>query len=418
MLSMIKPLIINIAILLSLTFNANLFFPFRDRIVLTVRQQLVYGVFSAFAAVLCMFYPIETLGETHFDFRMIVILVVTIYIGWLAGGLCTVVVVIVRLFIGGSFAWIGVLVSVGSFMIALLFHPLYWKAKNKWGHALLIVIAYFVFYFIVIAYAISFLNWKFYAIYFFIFFVTYVVLIFIIEKLIIYNRQFDEMVYIDKLAMVSEIAASFAHEIRNPITTVRGCIQFLEQDAQDERLKQFAPLILEELDRANKIITDYLKLAKPTDFHLQPIDLNKVLYDCVNLLRPLGAFANVSFECTSSGKYCVWGDEQYLKQSLMNIIKNAIEAIDGSGIVKITTEAGVHRGTVKVIIEDTGKGMTEEELKKIGLPYYTTKSKGTGLGSMISNRLIREMGGTIHYTSRKGKGTCVEITLPLITKHI
>ncbi|OQM46393.1 two-component sensor histidine kinase [Anoxybacillus sp. UARK-01] len=415
MIFMIKPLIVNITILLSLTFNANLFFPFRDRLTLTMRQQAIYGLFAAFAAMLCMFYPIETLGETHFDFRMIVILIVTLYIGWPAGGICTLIVVITRLIIGGSFAGIGVLVSVLSFITAWLFRPFYWKAKNKLWHALMIVMLYFLFYFTIIVQTVSFLNWEFYSTYFAMFLATYLLMIVLIERLIVYNRQFDEMVYMDKLTMVSEMAASFAHEIRNPITTVRGFVQLLQKDAGNSQLEQFAPLILEELDRANKIITDYLKLAKPADFRLQPIDLSEVLRDCVDLLRPLGAFANVSIEWENIEKCYVWGDEQYLKQSFLNIIKNAIEAIDnGSGSVFITTQSLMQQKTVKVVIEDNGKGMTEEELKKIGLPYYTTKSKGTGLGSMISNRLIREMGGTVHYMSHPGKGTRVEITLPLM----
>ncbi|WP_027408320.1 ATP-binding protein [Anoxybacteroides tepidamans] len=414
MIFMIKPLIVNITILLSLTFNANLFFPFRDRFMLTTKQQIVYGLFAAFAAVLCMFYPIETLGDTHFDFRMLVILIVTLYIGWLAGGICTAVVVVGRILIGGSFVWIGVLVSVVSFVIALLFRPFYRKAENRWGYALIIVLLYFVFYFTVIIHTVFFLKWEFYSIYFVMFLLTYIIIVFLIERLVVYNRQFDEMVYMDKLAMVSEMAASFAHEIRNPITTVRGFIQLLQKDAGDKQLEQFAPLILEELDRANKIITDYLKLAKPADFCLRSIHLNKVLYDCINLLRPLGAFSNVSIEWKVRGNYSVWGDEQYLKQSFLNIIKNAIEAIDKSGTVTITAESLPQQQAVKVVIEDNGKGMTDEELKKIGLPYYTTKTKGTGLGSMIANRLIREMGGTVHYTSRLGKGTRVEITLPLM----
>ncbi|ANB61402.1 ATP-binding protein [Anoxybacteroides amylolyticum] len=413
MLLMIKPLIVNITILLSLTFNANLFFPFRDRVVPTLRQQVVYGLIAAFAAVLCMFYPIETLDETHFDFRMIVILIVTLYVGWIAGGICTFTVVGVRLLMGGSFASIGILVSLVAFAIALLFRPVYFKSRNKWLYSLVIISLYSFFYFTIILQAVPFLTFDFYMTYFSLFLLTYMMVYFLIERLIVYNRHFDEMVYVDKLTMISEMAASFAHEIRNPITTVRGFIQLLQKNGNKEQLKQFAPLILEELDRANKIITDYLQLAKPTDFRVRPIQLNDVLRDCVQLLQPLGTFANVIVEWKQRENYIVWGDEHYLKQSLLNIIKNGIEAIEGSGVVTITTEAELSQNMVKVIIEDDGKGMTEEELKKIGLPYYTTKSRGTGLGSMISNRLIREMGGTIHYTSRLGKGTRVEIVLPL-----
>jgi len=416
MLSIIKPLIVNITILFSLTFNANLFFPFREKVDLSVRQQIIYGSFSAFAAILCMFYPIETLDETNFDFRMIVILIVTLYTGWLAGALCTVIVAVARILIGGQFVWIGVFVSIIAYFVALLFRPLYWKAKNKWVVAIVILSVYFIFYFIVILNTVTFLPWSFYVIYFLIFFITYLLLNFVIKRLIVSNKQLNEMIYVDKLTIVSDMAASFAHEIRNPITTVRGLIQFIEKDTNDENFRKFTPLILEELDRTNKIITDYLKLARPTDFRLQKINLDEVLHDCISLLRPFGSLSNVDLEYISQGSHNIWGDEQYLKQSFINIIKNGIEAIEGSGTVKITKQDGLDRETVKIIVEDNGKGMTDEQLRKIGLPYFTTKTKGTGLGSMISNRLIREMGGTIHYSSRLNKGTIVEITLPLYKK--
>ncbi|UHA59531.1 ATP-binding protein [Metabacillus litoralis] len=229
------------------------------------------------------------------------------------------------------------------------------------------------------------------------------------------NKQFDEMVYMDKLTTTGQMAASIAHEIRNPITTVRGFIQLIQQDTVDQKLKKFAPLILEELDRTNNIITNYLKLAKPESFELTKVELNAILSDSIELLRPLGTFSNVSIEFTPFKESCfVNGDIQHIKQSLLNIIKNAIESIEEYGVIVIRTDIDRNEGRAIITIEDNGKGMTKEELKHIGLPFYTTKTKGTGLGSMITNRLIRQIGGTIEYSSELGKGTAVTVTFQLV----
>ncbi|MCA1029817.1 ATP-binding protein [Bacillus timonensis] len=413
MVSIIKPLIVNITILFSLTFNANLFFAFNDKKPLTTKQQVLYGLLSSFAAILCMSYPIESLGETHFDLRMVAIMIVTIFGGFLPGIITITFVCAIRILIGGPFVWIGVFVSVAAFIVGLLFRKYYFRSNSKVLSSINILLVYFSIYIAALYLFVDFLKMPFYAVYFLAFFFTYISLVLIIERLILANKQFDETVYMDKLTTISQMAASIAHEIRNPITTVKGFIQFLQSDTKDPKLKQFAPLILQELERTNKIITNYLNLSKPAHFHLEKVDLDEVLKDSVELLNPFGSYQNVSINYQSLNSIYVLADEQHLKQALLNVIKNGIEAIEESGFVKIVTIVLEDKKFVTVIIEDTGKGMTQEQLDKIGLPYYTTKTKGTGLGSMVTNRLIREMNGKISYESKEGKGTKVSISLPL-----
>jgi two-component system sporulation sensor kinase B len=415
MLSLIKPLVVNITILFSLTYNANLFFPFRqgrgkNKL---VKQDIMYGLIGSFAGFLCMIYPIETLGETNFDLRMIIILVVTLYGGLIAGGISTLAIILLRVFlIGGSFVSIGVLVCIIAFVIAVVFRKSFLRSGKRVLYSFFILLAYLLSYIFVIYSSVDFLELNFYFIYFSSFSITYIALVIVIERLILSNHHLDETVYLDKLATVSQMAASFAHEVRNPLTTVRGFIQFLEKDTNDEKLKQYSPLILEELDRTNKIITNYLTLAKPAPVELEVVDIDDVLHDSVDLLRPLASYQDVSLMYKSEGNHQVYADKNHLKQSILNLIKNGIEAIETSGFVKVSKRNGDKKGTVQIVIEDNGKGMTEEELEKIGLPYYTTKTRGTGLGSMITNRLIREMNGTIHYFSTFGEGTKVIVTLP------
>ena len=419
MIYLIKPLIVNITIIFSLMFNANLFFPFSKRKPLNFKQQTILGLFSAFSAKLCMLYPIETLEDTNFDFRMIPILIVTLYGGWYPGLLCTAIVVMLRYLIGGEYVYVGIAVSILALGIGVLFRSGFLRSANKVLYGVIVISFYYLVYIFILFSTVSFLDINFYIVYFLAFSLTFTALIYTVEKLIIANQQFDETLYLDKLSTVSQMAAAFAHEIRNPITTVRGFIQFINSDTKDENLKQFAPLILDELDRTNKIITNYLTVARPTNFTLSYIDVNKALQDSVELLRPFGSYRNVSIDLKLEGEHYIYSDEQHLKQVLMNIIKNGIEAVEEEqgGYVKIVKKPADERGQIEITFVDNGIGMSEEQLEKLGLPYYTTKTKGTGLGSMITNRLIHEMKGKIHYESKVLNGTSVTVILPTVSKE-
>ena len=413
MITLIKPLIVNITILLSFTFNMNLFFPFQSKAPLSLKQKVIYGLVGALGALFCMFYPIRTLGETHFDLRMVAIIILTLYGGWIPGSIILVSTCLIRYFIGGKFLLTGILVCVVAFLCALAWRQLFLKANARLAAGSIVVGCYLVLYITILYFRVHFLELHFYLTYFTAFYLTTIALIFVIESLIKINKQFEEMVYMDKLTMVGQLTASIAHEIRNPLATVRGFIQFLSTDTKDEQLKKYSPLILEELDRTNNIITSYLKVAKPDSFQLTVIPLHEVIDDCVQLLRPLASYSNVIIDYENKQPYYINGDKPHLKQALMNVIKNGIESVDNQGKITIELQADYIKNRVEISIQDNGRGMSPEQLKQIGLPFYTTKTKGTGLGSMVTNKLIREMNGSIEYKSELNKGTTVSIVFPL-----
>ncbi|KON89881.1 sporulation kinase [Sporosarcina globispora] len=414
MVTLVKPLLVNITILFSFTFNGNLFFPYQTKTLLTFKQKLIYGLLGSFGALLCMFYPIEVLGETHFDLRMVAIMIVTLYTGWLPGSIVMLSTVITRYLIGGQFFFIGIMISILAFVITLSLRRVFLNSKHRMVTGSFILFFYFYLYISIIATSVIFLDTFFYLTYFAAFYLTFIALIFVIESLFRTNKQISEMVYMDKLTMVGQLAASIAHEIRNPLSTVRGFIQYLSQDTADESFKKFSPLIIEELDRTNSIITNYLKASKPEQFHLANVPLHGVIQDCVMLMRPLASYSNVVIEYGNKGPFYVRGDEHHLKQAIMNVIKNGIESVPEKGKIQIVTSADYFHNTVEITIADNGRGMTSEQLENIGLPFYTTKTKGTGLGSMVTNKIIREMHGTIEYDSETGNGTTVKIILPLL----
>ncbi|WP_078409974.1 ATP-binding protein [Priestia abyssalis] len=415
--NIIKPLIVNYTILISLVVNANMFIPFSRSSFDNYKKRAAYSLMGTFAALLCMVYPIEVLKDTHFDFRMVIILILTLYCGVFAGVFCTVSVSITRYFIGGDFVVIGVVINLIALICSVLLRRGFVQSNNRVHFSVVVFTMYLLISVVLLETFIPFLNFSFYVIYYLIFFISFVGMIFAIEKMISNNQQLDESVYLENQKTVGHMAAAFAHEIRNPLTTVQGFIQFLKEGDNHNQLYKFSDLILEELERTNRIITEYLSLAKPGDMKHECFIVEEAVRETIKLLNPTAHLHNVSIGYHEEGEHFIHGDRQYLKQALINIIKNSIEAIEQKGKIIICIKKVTSRDKVVISVKDNGIGLTEDEIKQIGLPYYTTKTKGTGLGTMVVNKIIRDMDGTIKYKSIKGKWTKVEIYLPLSTAN-
>ncbi|MFD1356413.1 ATP-binding protein [Fictibacillus halophilus] len=411
----IEPLFVNIAIVFSFTHLLNMFFPLHPGVIPSLKNKVIFGVISGFGALVCMLFPIETLKDSFFDLRNVPIMIVTLYAGWLPGAICSLFVIVARSGMGGDFAWLGVVLTLLAYVIALIYQGFFDEDKRRWVSAIYIAVIYTLFYILFIHSFLEFLTLDFYLVYFSSFLIAFFSCIFLIERLVKINMQLKETVYLDKLAVAGQMAAAIAHEVRNPMTTIRGMIQFLGSTTNDEKLKEHSPLLIEELDRTNKIITDYLSMVKPDIPKLESIHVESILKDVVSLTAPYGSIHNVEVSLREIGSYLICTDEPKLKQGLINIIKNGIEAIDNAGTINIY-KYKVTKKYITIAIEDNGKGMTEKELEQIGLPFYTTKAKGTGLGMMVTFKLIKDMSGKLRYESELNEGTRVLLTLPLCTK--
>jgi two-component system, sporulation sensor kinase B len=412
----IKPLVINYTIIIALTYTANMFVPFNNIVHQTLRERIYYALFASFAGILCLLFPIEILGETNFDFRMVLILVVTLYCGFLSGFITFTTISIARLLVGGEFALIGVLVNATAFLTALILRKSFLRDQGSFRMGTVVSLVYMASLTVIIYIYIPFLDLNFYVIYFSLFYITFMLFLFVIVRTVQMNRRASETIYLEKLRTVGNMAAAFAHEIRNPLTSVRGFIQYLNEGDNYKNLKDHAPFILEELDRTNKIITDYLSLAKPRSLKKETIEVTQLVDDMVKMLNPIASYKGVqlSFDKDSEKSIYINTDKQYIQQCIINLVKNAIEAVENDGVVSVKVQR--EKNNVVILIEDNGVGLSKDELKKIGLPFYTTKSKGTGLGTMVTNRLIEEMKGSILYKSEKNTGTIVQITLPTVTE--
>lgn len=215
----------------------------------------------------------------------------------------------------------------------------------------------------------------------------------------------------EKLSVVGQLAAGVAHEIRNPLTALKGFVQLLQAKYKEEQ--SYFEVMLSELDRINMIVTEFLYLAKPQMTNFQEKDLPTLIQHILSLLETQAILNNVQIRTEfEPGIPLVKCEENQIKQVFINILKNAIESMTYGGEIVIRVRS---TGNEKVLVQfvDQGCGIPKEWIPKLGEPFYTTKEKGTGLGLMVSYKIIEEHHGTISIESEADRGTTVNITLPV-----
>lgn len=218
----------------------------------------------------------------------------------------------------------------------------------------------------------------------------------------------------EKLSIVGELSASVAHEIRNPLTSLKGFVQLLKME--DVTHQFYYQIMLDELDRINHIVGELLLLAKPQILKYTKVGLQRLLMDVISLLSTEASLYNVQMEANFSEKdILIECEPNQLKQLFINIIKNAIEASQNGGNVSISLKH-LETGHVLITINDTGYGISKERLEKIGEPFYSSKEKGTGLGLTVSFKIVQSHQGTIRFDSQKNQGTSVHVSLPVKQK--
>ncbi|WP_371372977.1 ATP-binding protein [Sporomusa aerivorans] len=229
------------------------------------------------------------------------------------------------------------------------------------------------------------------------------------------SQQTEQMARLDRLNIIGEMAASIGHEVRNPMTTVRGFLQYLgKKPAFDDYKSQFE-LMIDELDRANSIITDFLSLAKNKTMNFKDSDLNTIIRDVIPMLEADA----LRFKCEiklALGKIPLLSlDINSLRQLILNIVRNGIEAMPEGGKVEISTYS---RGSQVVLsFADEGSGISNELLDRLGTPFFTTKENGVGLGLAVCYRIVQRHGATIAVESQPGQGTRFTITFSRETEE-
>lgn len=232
-------------------------------------------------------------------------------------------------------------------------------------------------------------------------------------RVVEYSQQLEkfnnEIQFSEKMEMISQLAASVAHEVRNPLQVTRGFIQLMS-DNDTSKDKMYYSMAMEELDRASYIITDFLSFAKPESEEIVKLHVSHEFIHIQGILIPMANLKGGTILVDIPKGLYIIGNSSKLKQAFINIIKNSIEALKGEGVINIW---GYHkRGHVYIHVKDNGEGMDEEAVKRLGEAYYTNKEQGTGLGLLVTFRIIESMQGTLTFKSKKGEGTEAIIKIP------
>lgn len=370
------------------------------------------------AMISCMLFPLHIGDEIILDLRSIAIMIGGLYLGRKASVILVAVFLFIRLYLGdlGGGFYASAFSSIVILIPLLMVHKTF---KNATKHKRVLIACSFslffcTFLFVLRAIVLGHFSLTFYMeilIFFFIHLFSTFLMVYFSEMLresVYMNMQ---VIKAEKLEVVSHLASSISHEVRNPLTVVKGILQMLyKNEWEEEKRNQFIEISLQEIDRANDIIGNYLTFAKSVQEEHIIVDLEQELQRSINVITPMANMSCVDIH-TIIEPIRMKGDPQLLQQCFLNITKNCIEAMPNGGNLFIRTEE-VDDGVI-IQIKDTGEGMTNEQLNRLGEPFFTTKGReGTGLGMMAVIKIIKLMNGKLDVTSTKNEGTQFRIYFP------
>lgn len=380
--------------------------------------NLIIGGLCSMAIIFCMSFPFTVFPGYIYDLRVVPFLISILYGGFSSGFIAAVVLLLYRYLLGGE----GFEATMFSYLPMFILTVVFLKFSSRLSHksrfitgtalafcsALSVVISSLIKHDQVIHEQISF-------------FIYYGVLltvcmwisIYIIETLRDNIRMRDEIQRSEKLQVLGELAATIAHEIRNPLTVAKGFIQLLVSRSRDDIDLRYASIILNEIDRAESVISDYLTYAKPQAEKIERIDVKTQIVNVINIMEPFVTSHGHVITYNLEESLYIDAEPKKISQVLVNLIKNAVEAMEQSGSIKVN--AFLDRNYAVIEVTDTGVGLTNEQILLLGNPFYSTKAKGTGLGLMVTYRIIEALHGEIKVKSEKGKGTTFSLFIPRAT---
>ncbi|TQR17542.1 ATP-binding protein [Psychrobacillus vulpis] len=416
----IPTLLLNAFIIILCIFCYQVFWLDKDRS--NVRNNILISFLSSTACVLCMTFPFSYHFGYIYDLRLIPIVLAFLYGGLRSFVFVTFVYLTYRFYLGGTGFIPSVIIMVIMYFTIITILNFsqsdYIKKRRPLFGILLIFIwistfsAFTIFNGLKIYGTVSSDFLQFLCSYLVINILTGLLSIYLIEGMIDKVRMKEKIQRAEKFYVISELAASFAHEIRNPLTSVYGFIQLFHKNEIAETSKdEYYQVILEELERIQLIVDNYLSLGELQNNVIKDsLDISVIVNQVINCVSPLAMLNNIEIKSSINDSLSINANADKINQCLINIIKNGIEAMKNGGILRINGKKG--KNSVVIEIVDSGIGMTPEEIKRIAMPFYSLKEEGTGLGTMIAYGIIKELNGDIEIKSEKGKGTCFTIIIP------
>ncbi len=417
----IQTLLINAFIIILCIFFYQIFWLDKDG--KEARNDVLISFLSSIAIVFCMTFPFKLNSGYIYDLRLIPIIIAVLYGGFRSFICVTLVFLIYRFYLGGNGFFPAVIIyfMITSITMALQYYLAdYFKKRKILFSTLLLSICTFSFSISALVHQMrisaevqpGFIH--FLSNYIVINILTALLSLYLIEGMIERFKMKEKIHRAEKFIVTSELAASIAHEIRNPLTTVYGFMQmYSKNEISETQMGEYAQVILGELENAQIVINDYISLIKPKNAVPELIDVKSIVQQVIDVILPLAGLNNVKVESDMMSSLYIKADVDNIKRCLINIANNGIEAMANGGILRFNVKKAKNNIVIEII--DSGIGMSPDEIKRIAMPFYSTNEKGTGLGTMISYGIIKEINGDIEIKSEKGKGTRFSIIIPSST---
>ncbi|MEH7437347.1 ATP-binding protein [Neobacillus drentensis] len=381
-------------------------------------NKIILIFLSTVTMVLCMTIPIKLKVGFNVDLRYIPIIVVALFGGYKKVFPLYVVLNVYRYYLGGDGILQSFLYSTGVFILLPAFSQRFKQlsSKRRISTAALVSFLNVGVYLISLSFYFNPLNREFWTLTFYTL-TTYtgmmIIIMVLIEQIVTNSKNRERFLQSERLNVVSELSASVSHEIRNPLTVTSGFLQLLSESktiSHEER--RYVELSLQELNRAERIVSNYLSLAKPQSENMVYSDFKEEAEYIKDLIIPYATMHQVEVQFCFNNTLKKRYDKNQIQQCLINLLKNGIEAMKDKGGTLII-DIFEQKQNIVFKISDTGIGMTKEEILRLGKPYYSTKEEGTGLGMLMVYSTVNKVKGKIEVESEKGRGTTFLITIPV-----
>lgn len=417
---LLNGLLINLLFILIVVLLINMLLFYKHKSFhIPVRKVFLFSI-SAFLILISLLLSVHMGAGYVYDLRYIPFLLGGIYGGKRVTICLAFFLLGTRFLIGGNGFWVTLFLTLlGTILIiGLAPHFLKKSIEVKVAFVTIIAFVYAMFGYLIPSFICGFHDYINFAIYVFVltgstFFVSY--LLEILRTAYILQL---EAIKLEKMEIVSHLAASISHEVRNPLTTVIGFLQLIfENERTTVDSKAYAKYAIEEANRAADIINDYLTFAKPHSDDETSMGIEQEVRKCIEILRPLSLKHDVEVEVFFQHTGFIKGDPHKFHQVLLNIFKNSIEAMPNGGRLSIITFE--ENGKFNITVTDTGHGMNPEHLARLGEPYFSLKGqKGTGLGMMVVFRIVESMNGSVNIESEVNVGTTITLCFPSISSSV
>lgn len=379
-------------------------------------KNLFLAILWGSSVLLCMSFPISYGNGMQHDFRIVPLLIGTLYCGRRTGLFLAVLIILYRLNLGADPGFYSSLLSIilGYSVIFYFQKKFVSVSKDKRIKIAVMLSAYYCFVGASLVSLLRGITTESLTMMFFHFGCAAGLawlLTALNENMAEIHTMRKELQNAERLRLIGNLTGVFAHEIRNPMQVARGFLQLLDTPDLPDNKKQYIKLSIEELDQANNIIHNFLTLGKPPSDCNEDVDAGNQLIRAATLMQNYALSKNVAIKTNIESNCFVHGNAQRMNQFLINIIKNAIESMPVSGTIWASCIA-VDDSHVEIRVKDEGIGMSKEEVERLGSPYYSLKESGTGLGMMVCFQIIKSFKGKIKVLSERDVGTEIIARIP------